>query len=419
LKHILLVTYNWPPRNAIGTNRPYSWAKHLRKAGYSVTVLTASKQSFDEPLDLSLPTLANTEIIEVPYVLNLLGGTDKLAKPLLGYAKKIFWRIKGILPLEVDPRRGWRVASMPVVKELAHRVDCVISTYGPSAAHLIAYDIKTLNPAVKWIADYRDLWSCNPVSRPNKIQSTLSFLREKATVMKSADYITVVSSDMSSVIASRFGRVSVVIPNGFDEDVESVEARLMCASPRSAHREFRFVYTGTIYPGSQDPYPLLRTLAHLRRSDRLIKPIIIEFYGSRLDSLQKLASDPRFKDFIRIMGHVSREQALDAQRSADALLLLESSAPSARGVITGKIFEYITTGVPILCIGSDPEYEIGQLLATTRTGIVCGSRQLNDLPDLISESLLGRGIYACYDPQIDAIMQYSRTKLADAMTSLV
>jgi hypothetical protein len=135
--------------------------------------------------------------------------------------------------------------------------------------------------------------------------------------------------------------------------------------------------------------------------------------------LQKLASDPRFKDFIRIMGHVSREQALDAQRSADALLLLESSAPSARGVITGKIFEYITTGVPILCIGSDPEYEIGQLLVTTRTGIVCGSRQLNDLPDLISESLIGRGIYACYDPQIDAIMQYSRAKLADAMISLV
>ena len=56
---IVIVTYNWPPRNAIGTHRPYSWARYWSEAGAKITVLTAAKHAFDAPLDLYLPNIPN------------------------------------------------------------------------------------------------------------------------------------------------------------------------------------------------------------------------------------------------------------------------------------------------------------------------------------------------------------------------
>jgi hypothetical protein len=61
---IVIVTYNWLPRNAIGTHRPLSWARHWAARGAKVTVLTAKKYAFDEPLDLAnepIPGVANVQ----------------------------------------------------------------------------------------------------------------------------------------------------------------------------------------------------------------------------------------------------------------------------------------------------------------------------------------------------------------------
>ncbi len=64
---ILVITYDWPPRNSIGTHRPYSWAKYWSKLGAEVTVLTSQKKSFDAPLDLTLNELPKVNIIQVDY----------------------------------------------------------------------------------------------------------------------------------------------------------------------------------------------------------------------------------------------------------------------------------------------------------------------------------------------------------------
>ena len=66
--NILIVTYNWPPRNAIGAHRPYSWAKYWSALGANVTVLTAKKYSFDAPLDLDLPVINGVHVVNVPYL---------------------------------------------------------------------------------------------------------------------------------------------------------------------------------------------------------------------------------------------------------------------------------------------------------------------------------------------------------------
>ena len=67
LKNILIIAYDWPPRNVISTHRVYSFAKYWSKIGHTITVLTAKKKFFDRPLDLFLPRLPNVKVINLDY----------------------------------------------------------------------------------------------------------------------------------------------------------------------------------------------------------------------------------------------------------------------------------------------------------------------------------------------------------------
>lgn len=178
----------------------------------------------------------------------------------------------------------------------------------------------------------------------------------------------------------------------------------------------RIVHTGMIYEGHRDPTPLLDVLSKLYlKGDIDAGDVTIDFYGERVDLAKRLAGRADYAPFIRLMGHVSREKALIAQREAGLLLLLESPAAEARGVLTGKLFEYIAAGRPILCVGSRPEYEIGEILVSTGTGRVFGPDQYRSIEQIFIETLKGKGLYLDYMPVLDEILVYSRKRLAVEM----
>jgi hypothetical protein len=150
---------------------------------------------------------------------------------------------------------------------------------------------------------------------------------------------------------------------------------------------------------------------------REVKPgdVFLDFYGRAVDSIRELQGKPRFKPFLRFFGHVPREVAMKAQRDADLLLLLESPDAASRGVLTGKVFEYITAGRPIICVGSHPEYEIGTLLRCTGTGKVLGRADSEEMASIIKERLQGAGRPAWFAPNIEEIRRYSRRTQALAL----
>lgn len=417
---VVIVTYNWPPRNAIGTHRPYSWARYWSEAGVEVTVLTAQKHQFDAPLDLNLPELPNVNVIQVPYG-RVAGASNFLVKHELArqILRKIKAKIVALSGCSIDQRNAWWPAANEVSLKLAKQADVVVSTYGPATAHLIAKDMKCENPRLRWVADYRDLWSQAPSSALSVAEVKKREQIELRTVGTYADVITAVSKDMVEKLSALSGKEAVHIPNGFDLDEEKLQCRLqrICLTPK---KPFRIVYTGMLYEGYQDPTPVLNALVALKGAGRLSdEEVTIDFYGSRVSVARQLAGKNKYRPFIRLMGHVPREDALKAQQSADLLLLLESPAPEARGVLTGKLFEYIVAGKPILCVGSRPEYEIGRVLEKTGTGQVFGPDEYARLGDVILATMNGQGLYVHYGPTAEQILKYSRKNLASRMLKVV
>jgi hypothetical protein len=262
------------------------------------------------------------------------------------------------------------------------------------------------------VADYRDLWSQNHSNEMSDALRAATRKQELESVGARADLLVSVSSDLARQLAELTGKQTLKITNGFDQNKECV-GNVLSQQPKRTRGVFRIVYTGTIYERFQDLKPLLDSLVKLSSADvRCRGNVTVDVYGAGVDAAKRLANISAYAPFIRLMGHVSREKALEAQRSAGLLLLLENSAPAARGVLTGKLFEYLVAGKPILCLGSLPDYEIGQILSETGTGQVVGPDQYGGLASLLKETLDGAGMFDSFRPNLQAILQYTRENQA-------
>jgi glycosyltransferase involved in cell wall biosynthesis len=415
---IVIVTYNWPPRNASGTHRPYSWARYWSAKGAQVTVLTAAKYAFDAPLDLDLPPLAGVEVVEVPYLRDSKRRLAGLA-PLVG--KKWLTRIKTVLKRltggeAVDPRRAWEAAAGPVAARLAGRCDIVVSTFGPSSCHVIASAMKRANPALRWVADYRDPWSGNAHLGLTEAERSAERTRELETIAP-ADLLTTVSGELAANLAALTGKPVRVVENGFDLSDATVRANVAAAGARpGTTKPFRIVHTGMIYAGLRDPQPLLAALAAMKDAGEIEEgDVMCEFYGERLYPLDALAAELAYRPFCRIHGYVPRTQALAIQHEANLLLLLET--PDAPGTIPGKVYEYLASGTPILSVGSRRQSAVGDLLDYTGGGC-CLERNVEAIAHLLRGMLAGEPS-GWFKPDVDRILQFSRESRAELMFEIL
>jgi len=80
---------------------------------------------------------------------------------------------------------------------------------------------------------------------------------------------------------------------------------------------------------------------------------------------------------------------MQIQEDADALLLLEGSREEDRGVLTGKIFEYIASGTPILSLGSPVGSAIDRVLGNAGTGICAGTSR-NKIRQFVADMIEGK-----------------------------
>lgn len=420
IKNVLIITYDWPPRNSIAVYRPYAWAKYWAAQDVSITVLTAKKCVYDEPLGLNLPAIDGVEVFEVAYRSEAASGrkndgnNSKIKQALFDYLKKNSRTIRKLIGFNLDIRDRWADIAAPQAIEICKtkKIDMVVSTYGPRACHFIAAKIKEKIPSIKWIADYRDLWSIRHNSDMTASQARKEKLLEKST-LANADILMTVSKPLATELSVFLEKNVSTVFNGFDAEWADAEKKIGLGFGKEiAKGKIDIVYTGMIYPGWRDPAPLFLAVNNLIQSNKINKhQVEIHFYGQRQPGLYELVKEKSAESFVKIHGHVSREAALHAQEKAGLLLLLESGEEVAKGVLTGKIFEYMVSGVPILSLGSKKDSAIGEIISETGVGVVCAD-DVDKIEKSIIQVLQGK-VDGIYSPNLEAISQYSRKVQAE------
>jgi glycosyltransferase involved in cell wall biosynthesis len=251
---------------------------------------------------------------------------------------------------------GWMPFALATALRTARRErpDVIFSTSTPQSGHIVALIVSRLT-GVPWVADFRDEWAADAfrAGQPRalvRLSARLErdLVRHASRVVVAADYFRL--EGLSEDDPRR-----VVIVNGVDETDLPISAK------RQSHR-FVLAHVGTIY-GIRDPSPVLRALA------RLVQRGLVD--GEQLEV--RLVGSLWLEDFeppsvIRVerTGYVEHRRAVQEICTATALLLY---VPSSSLAPSGKLFEYLASGRPILCL-THPDNLASRLVREWNAGVV-------------------------------------------------
>ena len=448
MKRVLLISWFFPPLRGIASLRPGKWAKYLPDAGYWPIVITAEKSVYgDSDLPVEVP---RGEVHEVPYFDPLMKARKRvlpppppvsgLPKPSLDHRlREAVFRLGTRLAGPFESRgcltvparmpgfyECWALSCARVVEEVLRRyggeVRAMVSSSGPPASHLIALHVKRRHPEIRWVADFRDLWTQNPNFRGMFPFTFLEGALERR-VLSRADAVVTVSEGLADALRTGCPAKVHVIENGFDEeDLNSIPATI--SNPGG----FALVYTGTIYVSRQDPVPLFAALKALlsQRTARESRGILVRFLVTNRqgrEHLEDLVASHGLRDTVRVEAALPHRDAIGIQKGADALLLLERDPVDSndQGVLTGKVFEYLAARKPILGVGFGPGGELGKLLVSSGLGNPLGRDTLR-IRQSLERMIAAKGAGTAdrlVMPDEEFIARYSRKKQAARLAELL
>ena len=358
---LLLVSLYFPPTGGGGVQRPLKFAQYLPALGIETHVLAPEGLKWiHEDEELRAPTQA--WVHRARYVgprgrkpAEELHGTEGLSRALV-HARLASRRL-----LVPDEAVTWNLTAIPAAIRIARseRVDAVLTTSPPGSVHLVGAAVKRATGA-KWVADLRD----SLVAHPHRRNDGLAVrLKGKAShgvaqaVARWADAITCVSDAIAEEARSFEPRGRVVtISNGCDfDDFAGLEY--------APGERFRITHTGSFF-GRRDPRPFLTALAESGLD------VVARFVGDFRSADREFAESLGLGDRLELIPYAPRRRALELQRDSDALLLLIPEAGGrGRGVLSGKVFEYLAAERPILA-AVPPDGAAAGLIEETGAGVV-------------------------------------------------
>ena len=325
-------------------------AKYLGRAGYAVTVLTSSA-SGDGDIEGAQNVVRTKDALTSG--LNwrrgqfaaLQGSTDEHYKPPS--------RIASVIVPDLS-LATWLPFALPAALRLTReqRFDCVLTSAPPPSTHFVGLALR--RRGIPWIAELRDGWTYEPPHAPWPlgVQHRIDQALERR-VLGRADAVVAVTRPIVEDLQGRLGLDAVLITNGYDPEDEPPEPRE--PDPLLSHDRHSLVHTGRLTLAGISPQPLLDAIRIVRTEDPdVARRLEVVFAGSMTENEHRLLDAPDLAGTIRLVGWLERPRALALQRAADTLLVITEGA-RRRSVATGKLFEYLAAGRPILVLGEETE----------------------------------------------------------------
>ena len=396
---VLIVTYYFPPAGGAGVQRTLKFVKYLREFGWEPVVLTAENAdypAYDESLLKELPPdvkIYRSKIIE-PYKLyrkltgKAEGASSDIATLTLSENQK---RKKSEVISEwvrstffvPDARMLWYFFATKLGRKIIkkEKIDLIFSSAPPYTTHLIGHNLAKKS-GLPWIADFRDSWIgwlSTPQWRP-KLSRFFETKMERS-VLQDASKILTVSNGIKEDLLGRHSDLNddrwILLPNGYDsQDFKNVTA---------THKDPRITitYTGSMY-GNRNPEALVVALEELVKtkpelSEKLLIRLVGRVGGPIIDRIKSSTVSKMFE----LVPYVTHAQSLEYLLSTDYALLIIDDAPANKGILTGKLFEYIGAGKPILALA--PDGEAADLIQSEQLGVVFHPNDIDAIKNHISE----------------------------------
>jgi glycosyltransferase involved in cell wall biosynthesis len=350
--HLLVISYYSPPyRSMFGTQRIAKFIKYLGRSGWQVTLLTTaplSDEECDPPGEFESDML---RVVRLPSAgLRTTGA-----------------RQGGFVP---DDHLRWIRAATRAARALAAEqpFSAVLATAPPYSNFLAAAAVSS-SCGLPMVADFRDPWSRIDagwvIDRP--ILRQLNRWMEGVVLAHAARILVVCEKEfMHGYLVNESPDVlsrTLTITNGYDEEDFS---DLPVANLR--RERFTISYVGGLY--DQETFDnVVEPLRIWQRSHpEDLADVELVYAGANSSYFER---EPGLPCALRMLGYLPHAEAIRVRLDSD-LQLFSLSSHYQPYVYSGKIFEMLRSGVPILAVARQ-DSAVSALVARTRAGHACST----------------------------------------------
>lgn len=389
---LLFLARSFPPARRSSCTRTWNMAKYLARLGWDVTVVTPEPSVWRQ--------IDNPEEIEVRLrkegIKRILSDHRwrYLEAHLLNcHNEGLGWLVGGICRmvarrLGIDNAVGWRIAAEEACSTLSKGdADLILATALPVSAFRLAKKLSD-RLGCPYVMDYRDPWTQNPhreAAAPSKL------VQEEKRLLAGSAAVTIVSPSWGEVLDRQHGVDSKlhVITNGYDpEDLSQVEP--------AQFGHFAIVYAGVLYPPKRVITPVMRAIKRLKENSAgRANECYFHYYGAHQEHVVEEAKRAGVSEHVVLHGQVSRAEAFSAVKGANVAVVittvLDEASKEEQGIVTGKIFEAVGLGAPILLIcpsGSDAE----SVVRETGLGQAFRGNDVDGIADFLQDLIAGPAV---------------------------
>jgi len=397
MKKALIILFYWPPGGGSSVQRWLHFSNYLPEHGWEPIVYIPANAQYPET-DNSLENRirSTTKIIRKkifePYNLyrkftgisqgnNLPSGMTLKEKPgsIARIRNDISLWIRGNFFIP-DARMFWIKPSVTFLKRFLHteKVDLIITTGPPHSLHLIGYHLNK-NTKIPWIADFRDPWTKIDFYSELKLTRLADRYHHhlERKVLQNANLIITVGEDMKKEFIAKGANNVEVITNGYDEEDLPKEKAI-------PDNKFSLLHIGT-FSRTRNSEALWRAIQEiLSENPDFQSDLEIKLIGNVDYSVIQSIEENNLKPYLHHIHYLPHQEAMKAAHSAQVLLLMINRSENAKGILTGKFFEYLTTGRPILLIGPT-DGDAAKILKETETGKEAAFEDMASIKQIIIE----------------------------------
>ncbi|WP_404384251.1 glycosyl transferase [Knoellia locipacati] len=356
--HLLYLAWGFPPAAKSCTYRLLATANLFNRHGWDVTVVTLTEEAWrrEHGLDPSLSALVDPEIevVRLPLMredleTDIRSYSKERAQRPLSWLKRHRREDEESFPEPVFGR--WHDELVSRVREVhdAHPADLVLTTAAPYTFFAPALDLHRRD-GVPFVLDYRDAWAIDILNDVPAFEPDSRKGRIEAELMESMHEAWFVNTPIRDAYAGLYPTRADdlhVVRNGSDlDDLER-------PAPRSPDPEtgLTFGYLGTITFGADLTRAVCEGWRLARRDDPVLARSRLEFRGhvgagsARGSNAHARIIDEFADDGVSLAGPVPKAETPTVYAGWDALVLC---LVGGRYVTSGKVYDYVATGLPIV-----------------------------------------------------------------------
>ncbi len=381
MKKLLFISFYFPPLAGGGVYRPLKFVKYLPDFGWEPIVLTI------RPNDIKSYVKDYSLLEEIPEGVKIYRAfyPDLTRLPLFrGTPARIFFtpfRNKFLIPAN---ELTWNIFAYRKAAKIisTDNPDLILTTSPPHSVHLLGMKLKkSFN--IPWVADMRDEWTTDPYMAEAFVKLPENRRRREKQLERQtlnyADGVVAISTLMKRSLVEKIpldeGKVKI-IPNGFDE--EDFADYDFSPPPKGDKLKILLMGNLSLQKVSRNLIPALEGLIEGGAISR--DKIQIDVYTqSNPSHINKHFKNPK-NNIFTFHKYLRHREMIRVMSGYHAFLLLIN--PDAKSVISGRIFEYIRGGRPV--IGFIPEDgEAAEIIKRTRSGWFCSSADIPAMKSLL------------------------------------